>query len=51
MIVLLSAVNEGIGASFAGAFEDNEVRKILRIPIQAKPIGIIADIINAMESK
>ena len=42
MIMLLSAVNEGIGASFVGAFEDNEVRKILRIPIQVKPIGIIA---------
>jgi nitroreductase len=42
MIILLSAVNEGIGASFVGAFEDNEVRKILRLPIQVKPIGIIA---------
>jgi len=42
MIMLLSAVNEGIGASFVGAFEDNEVRKILRIPIQVRPIGIIA---------
>jgi nitroreductase len=38
----LSAVNEGIGASFVGAFEDNEVRKILRLPVQVKPIGIIA---------
>jgi nitroreductase len=42
MILLLSAVNEGVGASFVGAFEDNEVRKILRIPIQVRPIGIIA---------
>lgn len=42
MVMLLSAVNEGIGASFVGAFEDNEVRKILRIPIQVRPIGIIA---------
>jgi len=42
MIMLLSTVNEGIWASFVGAFEDNEVRKILRIPIQVKPIGIIA---------
>jgi nitroreductase len=42
MIILLSAVNDGIGASFVGAFEDNEVRKILRLPIQVKPIGIIA---------
>jgi nitroreductase len=42
MIILLSAVNEGIGASFVGAFEDNEVRKILRLPVQVKLIGIIA---------
>jgi nitroreductase len=42
MIILLSAVNEVIGASFVGAFEDNEVRKIPRLPIQVKPIGIIA---------
>jgi nitroreductase len=42
MIILSSAVNEGIGASFVGAFEDNEVRKILRLPVQVKPIGIIA---------
>jgi nitroreductase len=42
MIILLSAVNEGIGASFVGAFEDNEIRKILRLPVQVKPIGIIA---------
>ncbi|MGH9925618.1 MAG: hypothetical protein ACRD5B_09595, partial [Nitrososphaeraceae archaeon] len=42
MIILLSAVNEGIGASFVGAFEDNEVKKILRLPVQVKSIGIIA---------
>jgi nitroreductase len=29
MIILLSAVNEGIGASFVGAFEDNRVMKFL----------------------
>ena len=29
MIILLSAVNEGIGASFVGAFEDDKVTKIL----------------------
>jgi nitroreductase len=42
MIILLSAVNEGIGASFVGAFEDNRVIKILRLPVHVKPIGIIA---------
>ena len=42
IVVLLRAVNEGIGASFVGVFEDKEVRKILRLPVQVKPIGIIA---------
>ena len=42
MIILLSAVNEGIGASFVGAFEDNKVTKILGLPTYVKPIGIIA---------
>lgn len=42
MIILLSAVNEGIGASFVGAFEDNKVSKILGLPVHVRPIGIIA---------
>jgi nitroreductase len=42
MIILLSAVNEGFGASFVGAFEDDKVSKILGLPVQVKPIGIIA---------
>jgi nitroreductase len=42
MIILLSAVNEGIGTSFVGAFEDDKVTKILGLPIHVKPIGIIA---------
>jgi nitroreductase len=42
MMILLSAVNEGIGASFVGAFEDNRVMKILGLPVHVKPIGIIA---------
>jgi nitroreductase len=42
MIILLSAVNEGIGASFVGAFEDNRIVKILGLPVHVKPIGIIA---------
>ena len=41
MIILLSAINEGIGASFVGAFEDNKVTKILGLPVHVKPIGII----------
>ena len=42
MIILLSAVNEGIGASFVGAFEGDKVAKILGFPVHVKPIGIIA---------
>jgi nitroreductase len=42
MIILLSAVNEGIGASFVGAFEDNKVSKILGLPVHVRPMGIIA---------
>jgi nitroreductase len=41
MLILLSAVNEGIGACFVGAFEDAKVSKILKIPEQVRPIGII----------
>ena len=41
MIILLSAVNEGIGASFVGAFEDNRIVKTLGLPVHVKPIGII----------
>jgi nitroreductase len=42
MIILLSAVNEGIGASFVGAFEDNKIARILGLPVHVKPIGILA---------
>lgn len=42
MIILLSAVNEGIGACFVGAFEDDKVSKILGLPDHVKPIGIIS---------
>jgi len=42
MIILLSVVNEGIGASFVGAFKDDKVTKIHGLPIHVKPIGIIA---------
>src|ERR687884_27259 len=41
MLILLTAVNEGIGACFVGAFEDAKVSKILEIAEQVKPIGII----------
>jgi nitroreductase len=41
MLILLSAVNEGIGACFVGAFEDNKVSEILEVPKDVRPIGII----------
>jgi nitroreductase len=40
MLILLSAVNEGIGACFVGAFQDNEVSEILELPKDVRPIGI-----------
>ena len=41
MLILLTAVNEGLGACFVGAFNDSEVRRILKLPKAVKPIGII----------
>jgi len=42
MLILLTAVNEGIGACFVGAFLDDNVSDILELPEYVKPIGIIA---------
>ncbi len=42
MLILLTAVNEGIGACFVGAFLDDKVSEILELPKYVKPIGIIA---------
>jgi len=41
LIILLTAVNEGIGASFVGAFHDEEVSKIIELPDYVRPVGII----------
>jgi nitroreductase len=41
MLILLSAVNEGLGACFVGAFQDNKVSEILELPKDVRPIGII----------
>lgn len=41
MLMLLTAVSEGIGACFVGAFEDDKVSKLLQLPEYVKPIGII----------
>ena len=41
MLILLTAVNERIGAGFVGAFEDDKVAEILKLPRYVKPVGII----------
>ena len=41
MLILLTAVNKGIGACFVGAFQDKMVSTILELPKHVKPIGII----------
>lgn len=44
MLILLTATNEGLGAGFVGAFDDDKVSEILGLPQDGsvKPIGIIA---------
>jgi nitroreductase len=41
MLILLTAVNEGIGACFVGAFQDKMVSEILELPDHVRPVGII----------
>ena len=41
MLILLIAVNERIGAGFVGAFDDDKVSGILKLPRYVRPIGII----------
>ena len=41
MLVLLAAVNEGLGAAFVGAFDDDDVQVLLGLPKAVRPIGII----------
>lgn len=44
MLILLTAANEGLGAGFVGAFDDEKVSQILALPQDGsvRPIGIIA---------
>jgi nitroreductase len=42
LLVMLAAINEGLGAAFAGAFDDDEVRSVLGLPQAVRPIGIVA---------
>ncbi len=41
MLVLLAAVDEGLGACFVGSFYDREVQEVLGLPEEVRPIGII----------
>jgi nitroreductase len=41
MIILLAAVEEGLGACFVAAFDDREVQQVLALPPEVRPIGII----------
>ncbi len=41
MLVLLSAVDQGLAAAFVAAFDDDEVRAVLGLPRQVQPIGLI----------
>jgi nitroreductase len=44
MLILLTATNEGLGAGFVGAFDDEKVSEILGLPSDGhvRPVGIIA---------
>jgi nitroreductase len=42
MLVLLAAVDAGLGAVFVGAFDDDEVAQVLGVPSHVRPIGLIA---------
>ncbi len=42
MLVLLTVVDEGLGAGFVGAFHDREVQHVLGLPREVRPIGIIS---------
>jgi nitroreductase len=42
MLILLAAVDEGLGAAFVGAFDDGEVSRVLSLPRHVRPIGLIS---------
>lgn len=41
MLILLTAVNEGLGACFVGAFDDDRVRQVLGVPAHVLPVALI----------
>lgn len=40
-LILLGVVDEGLGACFVGAFDDDQVSRVLGLPAHVRPIGII----------
>ena len=41
LLILLTVVEEGLGACFVASFNDNDVSKILKLPKHVRPIAII----------
>jgi nitroreductase len=41
MILLLAAVDEGLAAGFAGSWDLDELRRLLAIPAEVTPVGVI----------
>lgn len=41
MLILLTAVNEGLGACFVGAFDDSAVHAVLKLPEHVLPVALI----------
>jgi nitroreductase len=41
LLILLGAVDEGLGACFVGAYHSEEVAKILALPDHVRPVGLI----------
>jgi nitroreductase len=41
MLILLGVVDEGLGGCFVGAFDDDEVSRVLGLPNTVRPIGIM----------
>jgi nitroreductase len=42
MLLMLACINEGLGAAFVGAFDDEAVRAVVQLPKVVRPIGIIS---------
>ncbi len=41
MLILLGVVDEGLGCCFVGAFDDDQVSRVLNLPETVRPIGIL----------